>query len=64
MYVNRNFYVLIRIFYIKQLNDSEKEGGRGKGKRRHPLRDNASLLLFRIGSGYGSASFPIEPCLL
>jgi len=27
------------------------------------LRDNASLLLFRIGLGYGSVSFPIEPCL-
>jgi len=25
------------------------------------LRDNASLLLFRIGLRYGSVSFPIEP---
>lgn len=25
--------------------------------------DNASLLLFRIGLGLGSLSFPIKPCL-
>ena len=26
-------------------------------------RDNASLIAFRIGLGYGSTSFPIEPRL-
>jgi len=31
--------------------------------RRHPLRDNAYLLHFRTGLGYGSISFPIKPCL-
>ena len=30
--------------------------------KRYPLRDNASLLHFRIDLGYGSISFPIEPC--
>jgi signal transduction histidine kinase len=32
-------------------------------ERRYPLLDNASLLLFRTGLGYGSTSFPIEPRL-
>jgi len=31
-------------------------------ERHYPLRDNASLLLFRSGLGYGSTSSPIKPC--
>jgi len=38
-----------------------KHYGRVKGERHYPLWDNASRLLFRIGLGYGSTSFPIKP---